>query len=56
MDTRSRADHRPLLSDQDFLNAVVEKLWVEDSVLLEYAVLEVRVAELLESLERELGR
>jgi hypothetical protein len=53
-DPQAHVDHRPLLENREFLNAIVEKLWIEDSVLLEYEGLEVRVRDVLERLQEQL--
>ncbi len=55
-DPMAQVDNRPLLDDPEFLNILVERLWLEDSVLHQYSLLEGRVAELLDALEREIQR
>jgi hypothetical protein len=47
-------NHGPLLSDPEFLNPVVQKVWIEDGVLQQYELLEARVDELLSVLAREI--
>jgi hypothetical protein len=55
-DPMPQVDNRPLLDDPEFLNTLVERLWLEDSVLKQYSLLEARVTELLDALEREIQR
>lgn len=55
-DAGDRVDHTPLLRDRAFLNAVTEKLWVEDGVLREYRSLEDRVDQVLALLDSEITR
>jgi hypothetical protein len=55
-DPMPHVDNRPLLDDPEFLNTLVERLWLEDSVLKQYSLLEARVNELLDALEREIQR
>lgn len=53
-DAGSSLDHRPLLQDRALLNAVTEKLWIEDSVLREYGILEGKVGQILAVLGDEI--
>jgi hypothetical protein len=48
-------DHRPLLNDAEFLNAVVQKIWIEDIVLQQYRILEDRVEELVAVLDGDIA-
>ncbi len=45
-------DHRQLLRDRGFQNALVQKVWIEDDVLRAYRHLEPQVEELLRALEQ----
>jgi hypothetical protein len=49
-------DHRALLRDREFQNALVQKAWIEDDVLRQYRLLEPQVVKLLQVLDREIKR
>lgn len=50
-----RVDHRALISDREFQNAVVEKAWIEDDMLRQYGILEPKIEKLLETLNSEIA-
>ena len=51
-----RLDHRSILSDREFQNAVVEKFWVEEDMLRAYRALEPKMEQLLATLNSEIAR
>ena len=50
-----RLDHRALLTDREFQNAVVDKFWIEEDMLRQYRWLEPRIEQLLETLNSEIA-
>jgi hypothetical protein len=50
-----RVDHRALISDREFQNAVVEKAWIEEDMLRQYGILEPKIEKLLETLNSEIA-
>ena len=50
-----RLDHRALINDREFQNAVVEKYWIEEDMLRQYRLLEPKIEKLLETLNSEIA-
>lgn len=50
-----RVDHRALINDREFQNAVVEKFWIEEDMLRQYRILEPKIEKLLETLNSEIA-
>lgn len=50
-----RVDHRALINDREFQNAVVEKFWIEEDMLRQYRILEPKIEQLLETLNSEIA-
>jgi len=50
-----RMDHRALINDREFQNAVVEKFWIEEDMLRQYRILEPKIDTLLKTLNSEIA-
>jgi hypothetical protein len=48
-------DHRTLINDREFQNAVVEKFWIEEDMLRQFRWLEPKIEQLLETLNKEIA-
>ena len=51
-----RVDHRGLLANREFQNALVHKIWIEDDLLRLYRLLEPQVSEMIQALDEEIAR
>ncbi len=51
-----RVDHRELLANREFQNALVQKIWIEEDLLRQYRLLEPRVSEIIQALDEEIAR
>jgi hypothetical protein len=52
----NRTDHRPVIQTRTFRNALVQKLWIEDDVLYQYARLNALLLRIVEALSNEIER